>query len=118
MRTLVFDSYNGKEYMARLVLSGDWYGREGCLENHKGAMIEFYLLSSKVKTGDLSWAGVEEPYYFVSRYYITTFFGVDSFGNTAPAVNGLWLDGGDPELTLSERDCQKVGRFILEELQK
>lgn len=118
MRTLVFDSHNKKEYLARLVLNGDWYGRDGCLENQKGAMIEFYVFSGMWVGGDLKWAGIKDPYYFVARYYIDTFFGVSQFCSTFPVEYGLRLDGGQPELSLSAGDCKNVGRFILEELQK
>ena len=117
---MTFTSFKGEPMLARLVRLGDCYGMKGCITHsledrhthNKEPMIEFYTLIGDDKDGDLAWDGVM-GYWFVSRYYLSTFLGKSEYSrNGGPVRNGLCLDGGYPEYDLDAQDCQRVAAWI------
>lgn len=117
---MTFTSFRGMPMLARLIRLGDRYGLDGCithaLENgytsFEEPLIEFYTLIGDDKDGSLSWDGVK-GYWFVSRYYLSTFMGTCEYSRDGgPVKNGLSLDGGYPEYDLDAQDCQKVAAWI------
>ena len=115
---MTFTSFRGMPMLARLVRLGDRYGLNGCithaLENgyttFEEPMIEFYSLIGDDKDGALAWDGVK-GYWFISRYYLSTFLGKSKYSyNGGPVKNGL--SGGYPEYDLDAQDCQKVAAWI------
>ena len=89
---------NVGKYNIRVVQTGDKYGRNDCLTNDQAPMVEFY--DSRYNQSD--WMGRGQ---FVSRYYVDTIM-----GDTYP--NGLWLDGGIPEWTVSADEMNQVQQFL------
>ncbi len=78
----------------RIVNLGDRYGRDDCLTNAKGPMVEFY--DSRYP---LTPRG-----QFVSRYFIETL--------TEREPAGLCLDGGIPDWTVSAEGMKQVLEYI------
>ena len=106
--------------LARLIRLGDRYGLKGCITHsledkhthNKEPMIEFYSLIGDATDGALAWDGVK-GYWFISRYYLSTFLGKSVYSfNGGPVKNGLSLDGGYPKYDLDAQDCQKVAAWI------
>ena len=100
-----FTNTRGVEMIARLVLAGDRYGRDGCL-TADSPMIEFYSISEYDGNPWLrEMYGMDRGLYFISRYSIDTFlFG---YGNSpAPVEVGVRLDGGDTRYSLTARECR------------
>lgn len=115
---MTFTSFKGKPMLARLVRLGDRYGLKGCTthgDKHthgKEPLIEFYTLIGDDTEGSLAWDGVK-GYWFISRYYLSTFLGKSKYSfNGGPVRSGLSLDGGYPEYDLDAQDCQKVATWI------
>lgn len=96
-KLLEFDNGLGRPMVARVLLPGDAYGREGCLTWEMGGDkvgIEFYDAEHRAKPS-FSVLG-----QFVSRYYLETLTGEDGFGQDDALVtgrSGLNLHGGVPE---------------------
>ena len=117
---MTFTSFRGMPMLARLIRLGDRYGLKGCIthsleDRHthdKEPLIEFYTLIGDDKDGSLAWDGVK-GYWFVSRYYLSTFMGTCEYSRDGgPVKNGLSLNGGYPEYDLDAQDCQKVAAWI------
>ncbi len=117
---MTFTSFRGMPMLARLIRLGDRYGLRGCITHSledkythdKEPLVEFYTLVGDDKDGDLAWDGVK-GYWFVSRYYLSTFMGTCEYSRDGgPVKNGLSLDGGYPEYDLDAQDCQKVAAWI------
>jgi hypothetical protein len=89
---------NVGKYNIRVVQTGDKYGRNDCLTNDQAPMVEFY--DSRYNQSD--WMGRGQ---FVSRYYVDTIM-----DDTYP--NGLSLDGGIPEWTVSADEMNEVQQFL------
>lgn len=87
-----------ENFNVRIVNTGDTYGRNDCLVNDKGTLVEFYdkRYEHEIVRGQ-----------FVSRYYASTL--LDS------GCNGLALDGGVPEWTVSADGMEQVLHYIKEE---
>ena len=83
-----------EKFTVRFVNKGDTYGRDFCLTHDKeDALIEFY---------DSRYPHTEFG-QFVSRYYVKTLRG---------HTNGLSLDGGIPEWTVSAAGMAQVQKLI------
>jgi len=115
---MTFTSFRGMPMLALLVRLGDRYGFNGCITHgdkhthRKEPLIEFYILIGDDTEGTLAWDGVK-GYWFISRYYLSTFLGKSKYSfNGGPVRNGLSLDGGYPEYDLDAQDCQKVAAWI------
>lgn len=87
-----------EKYNVRIVNTGDKYGRDDCLTNDKDQMVEFYdnRFDHKSSMGRGQ---------FVSRYYTSTILN----GNYP---DGLCLDGGVPEWTVSAESMKQVVEYI------
>lgn len=102
-----FTTERGIDMVARLVLAGDRYGRDGCL-TADSPMVEFYSISEHDGNPWLrEMHALDRGLYFISRYNLDTFlFG---YGRSpAPVEVGMMLDGGDPTSTLTARECRDV----------
>jgi len=86
------------KYNVRIVNTGDKYGRDDCLTNEKEQMVEFY--DSRFDHKSSMGRG-----QFVSRYYTSTILKGDY-------KDGLCLDGGIPEWTVSPDGMKKVVEFL------
>ena len=91
-----------ERYNVRIVRKGDKYGRDDCLTNEGEPLVEFYD-SRFDKHG--CWMGRGQ---FVSRYYVSTILGGEY-------PNGLSLDGGIPEWTVSAEDMAAVQTYLKEQ---
>ena len=89
---------NVGKYNIRVVQTGDRYGRNDCLTNDQAPMVEFY--DSRYNQSD--WMGRGQ---FVSRYYVDTIM-------DGTYANGLALDGGIPEWTVSADEMNQVQQFL------
>lgn len=89
---------NVGKYNVRVVQTGDKYGRNDCLTNDQAPMVEFY----DARYNQSDWMGRGQ---FVSRYYVDTIM-----DGTYP--NGLSLDGGIPEWTVSADEMAQVQQFL------
>lgn len=112
MKAIDFTADNGLKYKARILTGDDRFGREGCLthsEYHtrKEPVIEFYVQPAGTVHKDLAWAGIDEPWYFVSRYYVSSFRGKQPCRSS-----GLCLSGDEPEFNLSADDCLFVDLWM------
>jgi hypothetical protein len=87
-----------EKFNVRIVKTGDKYGRNDCLVNDKAPMVEFY--DSRHNHSDFDGRG-----QFVSRYYISTL-------TTSQYPNGLCLDGGIPEWSVSADGMKQVLEYI------
>jgi hypothetical protein len=87
------------KYNVRVVNTGDKYGRNDCLTNNKAPMVEFY--DTRYNHADSMGRG-----QFVSRYYVDTI--LDS-----EYPNGLSLDGGIPEWTVSAFEMLDVKAYLM-----
>lgn len=85
-------------FNVRIVNKGDKYGRDDCLTNTSAQMVEFY--DSRYQDRSFGERG-----QFVSRYFAETLRN-DDF------VNGLCLDGGVPEWTVSAEGMKQVQEFL------
>lgn len=113
-----FTAANGHAYLARIVFKGDKYGLDGCLTHDKDdPVVEFYLQTSEVVGRSLKWEELDEPWWFISRYYVSTFLGLCEYSHRGgPVASGMCLDGGYPEYSLSAADCLKVGKWVYAQL--
>ena len=87
-----------EKFNVRIVNTGDKYGRNDCLVNNKEPMVEFY--DTRFSDRDFDGRG-----QFVSRYYISTL-------SSSQYPNGLCLDGGIPEWSVSAEGMKQVLEFI------
>lgn len=83
-----------EKYNVRIVNTGDKYGRKDCLTNDREPMVEFY--DSRFDHSDFMGRG-----QFVSRYFVSAIL-----GGSYP--DGLALDGGIPEWSVSAEGMQTV----------
>jgi hypothetical protein len=113
-----FTAANGHAYLARIVFKGDRYGLDGCLTHDKDdPLVEFYLQISKVWGRSLKWEGLDEPWWFINRYYVSTFLGLCEYSHSGgPVARGVFLVGDCPQYSLSAADCLKVGKWIYAQL--
>jgi len=88
-----------EKFNVRIVNTGDKYGRNDCLVNDKGAMVEFY--DSRYTDGDFAERG-----QFVARYYVVTLLEDSHY------PNGLSLDGGIPAWSVSADGMKEVLEYI------
>lgn len=88
----------------RIVEHGEWYGRDDCLQHEGDPLVEFY--DAKQDPAKFGWRG-----QFVSRYYIFTILSSDH-------PNGLALDGGTPEWSISTAGMREVKRYLKGYLQE
>jgi hypothetical protein len=88
-----------EKFNVRIVNTGDKYGRNDCLVNDKGAMVEFY--DSRYTDGDFADRG-----QFVARYYVVTLLEDSHY------PNGLCLDGGIPAWSVSADGMKEVLEYI------
>ena len=88
-----------EKFNVRIVKTGEKYGRNDCLVNDKAAMVEFY--DSRYDHADFLGRG-----QFVSRYYVSTLLEESQY------PNGLSLDGGIPEWSVSADGMNQVLEFI------
>lgn len=87
-----------EKYNVRIVNTGDKYGRNDCLTNDNEQLIEFYDTRFNHKSS----MGRGQ---FVSRYYTSTILGGDY-------SNGLCLDGGIPEYTVSPESMKQIVEYL------
>lgn len=87
-----------EKFNVRIVNTGDKYGRNDCLVNNKEPMVEFY--DARFSDRDFDGRG-----QFVSRYYISTL-------SSSQYPNGLCLDGGIPDWSVSADGMKQVLEFI------
>jgi hypothetical protein len=87
-----------EKFNIRVVNTGDKYGRDDCLTNEKAQMVEFY--DSRFDHKSSMGRG-----QFVSRYYTSTILGGEY-------SNGLCLDGGIPEWTVSAEGMKQVVEYL------
>lgn len=87
-------------FVVRIVHEGDRYGLRGCLvHDHAAPLVEFYDATLRGKEGFA-------PYgQFVSRYYAETLMAGDY-------PQGLALDGGVPEWSVSPSGMRSVKRWL------
>lgn len=113
-----FTATSGHSYLARIVFKGVRYGLGGCLTHDKDdPLVEFYLQTSEVGGRSLKWGGLDEPLWFISRYYVSTLLGLCEYSHRGgPVASGMCLDGGYPEYSLCAADCLKVGKWIYAQL--
>jgi hypothetical protein len=111
MKAIDFTADNRLKYKARLLTGNDRFGLNGCLnhlrEHTMGPVVEFYVQTGDTVHKDLAWAGVDEPWHFVSRYYLTSYR-----GNQDRRHTGLCLSGYEPEFNLSADDCAFVDLWL------
>lgn len=112
-----FTNTRDVEMVARLVLAGDRYGRDGCL-TADSPMIEFYSVMEEYDGGN-QWlremCGLDRDLYFITRYNLDTFlFGYG--GSPAPVEVGLLLDGGVPDFTLTAQECRDAACHLFYQL--
>jgi hypothetical protein len=88
-----------EKFNVRIVNTGDKYGRNDCLVNDKGAMVEFY--DSRYTDSDFADRG-----QFVARYYVVTLLEDSHY------PNGLCLDGGIPAWSVSADGMKEVLEYI------
>lgn len=86
------------KYNIRVVFTGDKYGRNDCLVNDNAPMVEFY----DTRFDHPEWMGRGQ---LVSRYYLETI-------KCGDYSNGLSLDGGIPEWTVSADEMRCIQRFL------
>jgi hypothetical protein len=91
-----------EKFNVRFVNVGDKYGRNDCLINDKASMVEFY--DSRYDFPDSMGRG-----QFVSRYYVSTLEEGNQNGE------GLCLDGGIPEWSVSAEGMKQVLEYIKQE---
>lgn len=94
-------AHAGRRFTAKIVDTGDRYGRNKCLTNDGDPMIEFY---------DATYA--DDPRFdpkgqFVSRYYIRTILERDGFG--------LDLDGGIDVWTIDAEAMTEVRAWLADQ---
>jgi hypothetical protein len=87
-----------EKFNVRVVNTGDSYGRFDCLVNKDEPMVEFYDSRYNHESG----MGRGQ---FVSRYFVSTILGGEY-------PNGLCLDGGVPEWSVSAEGMKQVINFI------
>lgn len=87
-----------EKYNIRIVNTGDKYGRDDCLTNEKEQMVEFYDRRFDHKSS----MGRGQ---FVSRYYTNTIL-------SGEYPDGLCLDGGIPEWTVSAEGMKQVVEYL------
>ena len=87
-----------ENFNIRIVNTGDKYGRNDCLVNNKETLVEFY--DTRYTSSDFADRGL-----FVSRYYASSL--IDS-----QYPNGLCLDGGVPEWSVSADGMKQVLEYI------
>ena len=87
-----------EKFNVRIVNTGDKYGRFDCLTNDKDQMVEFY----DTRYNHESDMGRGQ---FVSRYYTSTIL-------NGQYPNGLCLDGGIPEWSVSADGMKKVIEYL------
>lgn len=109
-----FVTERGINMVARLVLEGERYGRDGCLFADR-PMVEFYKVSEHKNNPWLAeMYGMEHDLYFISRYDLDTFlFGF--MGNSA-LDRGLCLDGAYRDFDLTEHECRQVAAHLFMQL--
>jgi hypothetical protein len=88
-----------EKFNVRIVNTGDKFGRNDCLVNSKGAMVEFY--DTRYTDSDFADRG-----QFVSRYYVSTLLEDNQY------PNGLCLDGGITEWSVSADGMKQVLKYI------
>jgi hypothetical protein len=86
----------GVGFNVRLVDVGDSYGRDDCLVNDDGPMVEFFDTRFTEKFGPLG--------QFVSRYYVETFMEIEG--------TGLCLDAGIAAWEISAENVTDVQRWL------
>lgn len=110
-----FATERGINMVARLVLEGERYGREGCLIADK-PMIEFYKVCEGTRHNP--WLAemyeLEHDLYFISRYNLDTFlFG---FMGSSPLDRGLCLEGSARQYDLEAGECRQVAAHLFMQL--
>jgi hypothetical protein len=104
----------GIDMVARLVLKGDRYGRDGCL-TADSPMIEFYMNTEHEHNPWLAeMYDLEHDLYFISRYNLNTFlFG---FMGDPPLDHGLCLEGSARQFDLEAGECRYVAAYLFMQL--
>jgi hypothetical protein len=87
-----------EKFNVRIVNTGEKYGLDDCLINEKEQMVEFYDSRFDHKSG----MGRGQ---FVNRYYTSTIL-------SGEYPNGLCLDFGIPEWTISANGMQQVADYL------
>lgn len=91
-------------FNVRIVSRGNTYGRDDCLtHNEDDALVEFY--DAKQDPAKFGRRG-----QFVSRYYLTTLL--------QDLPNGLQLEGGIPEWSISPKGMRDVHLYLKGYLQE